>query len=129
MAVTFKDGVILGMAALQEARTHLETDADYWIYRSRFENNHRRLHCQSSNRQADPSTRYHLVLPIWLSRRYAGRCRHCPIPAGPLCHAERKAPDDTDRSLHLPGDLLRQQGQIIVSNMLIPTRAMGSMNE
>lgn len=95
-------------------------DADYWAYRSRFENNHRRLHCQSSNRQADPSTRHHLVLPIWLSRRYAGRCRHCPIPAGTLCHAERKAPDDTDCSLHLPGDLLRQQRQIIVSNTLFP---------
>lgn len=127
MAVTFKDGVILGMWASIEMLL-LGGNADHETYRSRFENNDRRLHCQSSDRQADPSTRHHLVLPIRLGRRHPSRCRHCTIPAGPLCHAQRQASDDTDGGFHLPGDLLRQQGQIIVSDMPFPPEpCMGQM--
>ncbi|POR34502.1 Proteasome subunit beta type, partial [Tolypocladium paradoxum] len=73
------------------------------------------LHCKPSDGQVDQSTRHHLVLQIGLGRRHASRGRHCAIPAGAVCDAQRQAPDDADGSVDIPGDLLRQQGPPVVS--------------
>lgn len=80
------------------------------MYRCRLENNDRRLHCQPSDGQVDPSCRYHLVLPFRLGSRHTGRGRYRTVPARHVCHAQRQAPDHADGRRHLPGDLLRQQG-------------------
>lgn len=55
-----------------------------------------------------------MVLSIGLGCRHTGSCRHCAVPTGPVCDAERQATHHANRSGRLPGDLLFQQGPIEV---------------
>lgn len=125
MAVTFKDGVILGTNSiplltsfstkcLHEQPSKLTVFLALFL-RRRLPNHHRRIHRQPSDRQADPRPRHHLVLPLRLRRRHTGRCRYRPVSAGPVPHVEWEAAIHTDRCLHLPGDVLLEQGHVEVS--------------
>ncbi len=136
MAVTFKDGVILGgylllpsyhstlQCGLQnrlccplrfrtrpgsQIRTDVNTN-----FRCRLENDNRRIYRKPSYGQADKSPRYYLVLPIRFRRRHASRGRYCTLPAGVILHAQRQAPHDANGGSHLPGNLLLQQRPPVV---------------
>lgn len=118
MAVTFKDGVILGafdstLLSLQAAPLMIKLTPI--SRRRRLPNHDRRIHRQPSDRQADPRPRHHLVLPVWLRRRHTSRRRHRAIPTGPVPHDERQDTHDPDRRGHVSGALLCEQGHVDVS--------------
>ncbi len=124
MAVTFKDGVILGtsvdnslslrMGLEDREKTLADTEAFPHTRRRRLPHDHRGVHREPSNGQADKGARHHLVLPVGIGGRYAGRGRHCAVPPGALGHDERQAAHDADGGGALPGHLLFQQGPAIV---------------
>lgn len=125
MAVTFKDGVILGAISSScplplfpsTPPPHISKTklTSHFPTRRRFQNHDRRIHRQPSDRQADPCPRHHLVLPIRLRRRYTSRCGHCTVPAGHVSHDERKAAHDADGGRDVSGAVLCEQGPVEVS--------------
>lgn len=84
--------------------------------RRRLPHHHRRLHRQPRHRQADPRLRLHLVLPLGLRRRHAGRRRHRELPPRHVRDDERRAgAHDGGGGEPVPGAVLREQGSAIVS--------------
>lgn len=116
MAVTFKDGVILGMTRyLGTSQPSFLAALTGPMRRRRFPDDDGRLHCESRDGQVDEGSRHYMVLPVGLGRRYPSRGRHCAIPVGTLCHAKRQAPHDADCGVDIPRNLLLQQGSSVVS--------------
>jgi hypothetical protein len=78
--------------------------------RRRLAHDHRLVHCQPRHGQADAGARHHLVLPVRVGGRHAGRGRHCQVLPRRVRDAEQPAADDAGGGVGLPGPVLHQQG-------------------
>jgi hypothetical protein len=102
MAINFKDGVILGGLAM----ILWEVLADVLLDRCGQQNHNRCIYCESCHGQAYTSTRYHMVLQIWVCCRYTGCCGYCPLSTGDVRYSEWPPADNPSCRCDVPRVML-----------------------